>query len=258
MLFCMEMASLDSVKNKVIWANKHLKALEYESVRYFSRDPGQVVSERETHSGRILLRFREKIPVSPEIPLIIGDVFQNLRSSLDYLVWELVLAAKNQPGKDHMFPICDSLEAFEQQVKRGRLDGIAPEAIAEIKALQPYHYGLKKEKAPIRVLDTFTNINKHRRILLTVLAAHHAHTEFTGSQTGHTIQSSLTPRYNNAEIAIGPEPILGDELEVQGNVILLITFNEPPAEGHEVSGMLGQLWHFVDKFLVPRFERFFT
>lgn len=252
------MASLDSVRQKIIRAAEHCKSLEAEATRYFSANPGEVVTEEEPHSHRIVLKFSERIPVPVAVPLIIGDVLQNLRSSLDYLVWELVLAAKNNPGDKHMFPICNSIEAFEGQLKRGRLDGVAPEAIAEIKGLQPYHHGQDKEKAPIRVLETFTNINKHRRILVTVLAAHYARTEFIGTQTGHSVQSSLTPRYHDAEIAISPEPVLGDMMEVKGKAFFFITFNERPAEGHEISGLLFQLWHFVNESVVPKFERFFA
>jgi hypothetical protein len=204
------------------------------------------------------MRVVQKIPVPISIPLIIGDALQNLRSSLDYLVWKLVLAANNNPGDKHQFPICDSVEAFGDQLRRHRLDGVAPEAIAEIKGLQPYHHGQDVEKAPIRVLETFTNINKHRRILVTVLAAHHARTEFIGTKTGHSVQSSLTPRYHNAEIAISPEPVFGDVMEVKGKAFFFITFNEQPAEGHEISGLLNHLWHFVNEFVVPKFERFFT
>lgn len=251
------MASLESVRQKIVRSAEHLHSLEAEAMRYFSANPGEVVTEEEPHSHRIVLKFREKIPVPVAIPLIIGDALQNLRSALDYLVWELVLAANNKPGDKHQFPICDSIEAFEDQLRRHRLDGVAPEAVAEIKGLQPYHCGQDKEKAPIRVLETLTNINKHRRILLAVLAAHHARTEFIGTQTGHSVQSSLTPRYHNAEIAISPEPVLGDMMEVKGKALFLITFNERPAEGHEISGLLNQLWQYVDKFLVPKFERFF-
>jgi hypothetical protein len=227
-------------------------------VRYFEQKPGEVVSEEEPNTGRIVLKFRERIPVPPAIPLIIGDALQNLRSALDYLVWELVLAASNNPTDKHMFPICDSLEAFEDQIRRHRLDGIAPGAISEIQGLQPYHYGQDKEKAPIRVLDTFTNINKHRRVLVSVLATHHSRTEFIGTRTGHSVQTTLTPRYDKAEIAIGPAPNVEEEMEVKGKALFFITFNERPAEGHIISGLLNHLWHFVDKFVVPKFEKFFV
>ena len=252
------MASLDSVKQKVIRAAKHLKSLEGVAVEYFNGNPGDVVAEEEANSGRLILRFVARTPVPTSVPLIIGDALQNLRSSLDYLVWELVLAANNNPTKKNMFPICSSNNAFKDQLAKGRLNGIAPDALTEIEALQPYHYGQKCESAPIRVIDSFCNINKHRRVLLTVLAAHAAHTEFVSSESGSSAQQILSPRYHDAEIAVGPVPAkVGETVEVKGNLISFITFDEGAAKGLDVSSCLNHLWHFVDKVVVPKFERFF-
>ena len=41
--------------------------------------------------------------------MIVGDFLANVRSSLDYLIWELALAAKNNPTDKNMFPICTTL-----------------------------------------------------------------------------------------------------------------------------------------------------
>src|SRR3954471_6261441 len=119
------MASIKPVKDKVIWALKHLKSFEAETHRYFDQNPGEVVTDDQSDpNGRILLKFNTRIPVPNEIPLTIGDVFQNLRSSLDYLVWELVEASGNKPTHQNMFPICDTVDEFERQVARHRLDGV--------------------------------------------------------------------------------------------------------------------------------------
>ena len=252
------MASLDSVRQKVVRSKIHLNSLDGETQRYFDLKPCEVMPEEEANSGRIILRFKEKIPVPVAIPLIIGDALQNLRSALDYLVWELVLAANGNPTNKHMFPICDTHDAFKEQVRRGRLDGIAPDAIAEIEGLQPFNTGQDTERAVLRILDTFTNINKHRRLLLAALATHHSQTEFIGTQSGHSVQNTLTPRYDNAEIAVGPAPILGDEMEVKGDALFFITFQERPCEGCIYQAVLNQLWHFVNESVVPKFERFFV
>ncbi|HEY7097450.1 MAG TPA: hypothetical protein VH437_12045 [Terriglobales bacterium] len=252
------MASLDSVKRKVLWSAQHLNSIEPQAMRYFSTDPGKVVSEEEPQTGRIILRFRQQTPIPDEIPLIIGDAIQNLRSSLDYLVWELVLAANNVPTDKNMFPICSTEDAFNNQVARHRLDGVPVDAIAEIKALQPYHYGQQWEKAPIQAIDTFCNVNKHRRLLLSVLAVHASRTEIISSASGTSVQSTLSPRYHDAELAVGPVPsAIDEEMEMKGQVVTFITFKERPAEGLEISGCLNHLWHFVNEYLLPKFEKFF-
>jgi hypothetical protein len=47
-------------------------------------------------------------------------------------------------------------------------------------------------------------------------------------------------------------------MEVKGKCFLFITFDERPAKGIEVSSCLFQLWNFVDKVVVSKFERFFV
>lgn len=253
------MASLDSVRQKIVRAKEHLQALEGEALRYFASQPGEVVAEEEPETYRIVLKFNAKTPVPTSVPLILGDCIQNLRSSLDYLVWELVLAANETPDIKNMFPICSTQGAFQSQIARHRLRGVAADAVEEIERLQPYHYGQKWETSPIQVLDTFCNINKHRRLLLTVLAAHAARTEFLSSESGHHVHSTLTPSYDGAEVAVSPKPSrAGEIMEVKGKCFLFITFDERPAKGIEVSSCLFQLWNFVDKVVVSKFERFFV
>jgi len=253
-----DMASLDSVKQKIIRAAEHLKSLEGEQKRYFEEKPGDVMPEVEPSTGRVILRFTVRTPIPVSIPLIIGDALQNLRSSLDYLVWELVLAANNKPSYKNMFPICDTIKSFENQLRGQRLEGVSPEATTEIEGLQPYHCGERTESSALRIIDLFCNINKHRRILLTIPAVSVSRTEFISTESGHSVQQTLTPRYPNAEIAVGPVPTrLGEEVEVKGDALFFIMFNEGAAKDINIAGVLNQLWHFVDKTIVPKFEKFF-
>jgi hypothetical protein len=70
-----------------------------------------------------------------------------------------------------MFPISMTVADYREALtRRGRLNGVAPAAIAIIDALQPYRLPDPKE-SPLAVLDALTNINKHRRVILTGLAA---------------------------------------------------------------------------------------
>ena len=128
-----------------------------------------------------------------------------------------------------------------------------------IENLQPYHYGQKCESAPIRVLDAFCNVNKHRRVLLTVLAAHIARTQITSSESGISVQEIVTPRFHNAEIAVGPMPVkTGETVEMKGDLISFVTFDEGAAKGMDISGVMNHLWLYVDRFLIPSFEKFFV
>jgi hypothetical protein len=249
---------MDAVRQKIARSAEHLKAATQEIQKYIDEKPGDVVGEPEPNSNRPVLKFVAK-PVPDLIPVIIGDAIQNLRSALDYLVWELVIAANGSPGDKHMFPISDTLDSFNNQITRGRLDGLPADAITKIQGLQPYHLGKDAEQHLLRVLDTLCNINKHRRIVVLAPAAHYSRTEITSSISGISVQTTLTPRYDSAEIAVGPAPtVVGEEVEMKGNANYFVTFNEGITKGIEISQCVNQLWRFVDKEVVPRFEKFFV
>lgn len=110
-----------------------------------------------------------KLPDPPEdVPLVAGDCLHNLRSALDYLIWQAVLSAGEQaPGRHNMFPICVSEHGFQEQLKRGRLQGLPASAIAAVKSLQPF--GLKTH--PLAVLDELCNSDKHRDLHIAVTVA---------------------------------------------------------------------------------------
>src|SRR5437899_2073608 len=133
-------ASLDPVRQKILWAAKHLDALEVEIIRYFDTDPAEVVTEDDFEAKTKWVTFKLRKPVPDPILFITGDVIQNLRSSLDYLVRELVIAANEQPTDKEVFPICDSPKGFNEAIRRGACGALVDvpgrEAIAEIERLQ--------------------------------------------------------------------------------------------------------------------------
>jgi hypothetical protein len=185
------MARPDSVKWKLIRAQEHLDVLRAMTALYYKTHPAKVVRKLEGSPGEFIGEVVADFPVPTRFALIIGDFLQNLRSCLDYLVWELVLAAKNNPTHN-MFPICTTPEAFNAQVARHRLDGVPVDAIAEIEALQPYHDGQDPKGNVLTLLDNFCNINKHRRVLTTVIQGGMAPDDFITRKVGDDIFASVS------------------------------------------------------------------
>ncbi len=252
------MASLDSVKLKIFRAAVHYKELEGEFEKYFQTNPAKVVRQQEGTPDQYIGKVEPKAPIPARFPLIIGDCLQNLRSSLDYLVWELVLAANNAPGKDNMFPVCSTNDSFKSQLGRGRLGGVHKDAVAEIEALQPFQLGQDFDKALVWVLDEFCNVNKHRRLLLTMLRGASATIEETRTVDGKLWMRTELPRVN-CDSRVGPFPIVdGTHVQVATQVISFVAFDEGAAQGMEVSLALGGILNFVKDEVVPRFERFFA
>jgi hypothetical protein len=254
------MASLDSVRQKIFRAVLHAKALQSELQAYFEGNPGKLVAEPGSSPDGLHFTFQSKGPIPARFGLIIGDCFQNLRSSLDYLAWELVLAAGNVPSKQNMFPICRSPEDFKHAVdKRQRLAGVHPDAVSLIEALQPYHLGSDVEKSTLLALDELTNVNKHRRVLLTELRAAQTTAELIerdGELWFHA-GPGPTPVFDGKR-KFGPYPVVDGKVQMDAKLIVVMAFDEGTAQGMEVMVCLNEWIHAVLNVMLPQFEPFFV
>jgi hypothetical protein len=92
--------------------------------------------------------------------VLIGEIFYNLRCSLDYLVFELAKLDSGVEQDGTQFPIVDSKKGFEGRVKGPWLRGISAAHLAEIERLQPYN-GCNWTK---RLRDC-SNPDKHRHLV---------------------------------------------------------------------------------------------
>lgn len=254
----------DSVCCKLYRAKKHLEELQTETERYFKTNPAKVVREQDSSPDEFVGKIVASIPIPKRIPLIIGDALQNLRSSLDYLVWELVIAAKNTPNHENMFPICTTPEAFKGQLSRNRLRGIPTDAVTDIDDLQPYHEGADAKGHVLFMIDDLCNINKHRRILTTILYGAHAPADFVTQEIdGQTFGSVSFDSILQQSTKIGPFPMVngpegrGPKVDVPLNLISFIAFDEGPAQRVEVGHTLSIFMGFVVQEL-NKFERFFV
>ena len=203
------------------------------------------------------------VTIPAKIPCVIGDLLQNLRSSLDYLIWELVLAAKNKPTEKNMFPICSTPEAFSQQLARHRLDGVAAEAVTEIEALQPYHSGKGTNGNVLAMVDDLCNINKHRRVITTMVYGGEAPSDFTTEVIGGELYGSMN-YYDMLQkgTKIGPFPMVdgplgrGPKVNEPPQIIAFVALNEGAAQDVEVGLTLSIFIGYVIQEMA-RFERFF-
>jgi len=153
------MATPLAVQRKIVWAEQHFRALVAQCDRHIQQHLDALKVDAEPS--------QDTLPT--DLALILGDGLQNLRSALDYLVFELVIAADGDPAKLQTFPICESSATFKDATRGRKFEGFPKEMIAEIEALQPYHAGDSLKAHPFWILNHLTNVNKHRRILLVSL-----------------------------------------------------------------------------------------
>jgi hypothetical protein len=258
------MAIPDSVKSKLVRAQGHLDALQAETATYYKTHPAKVVRKLEGSPEEFIGEVVADFPIPTRLSLIIGDFLQNLRSSLDYLVWELVLAAKNTPDHNNMFPICATQDAFKQQLARHRLYGVSVDAIAEIEALQPYHDGQDPHGNVLIVIDNLCNINKHRRVLTTIMRGGIAPDDFTTRKVGDDLFGSVSfDAIRKKGPKIGPFPMIdgplgpGPKVNAPLQILAFISLDEGVTRDAEVGFTLSILGGYVMQIL-PKFERFFV
>jgi hypothetical protein len=92
------------------------------------------------------------------VSIVLGEICYNLRSALDYLVYELALLDSGSIQHRTQFPITDTPEKFAGSAK-SKLIGISSSHVSAIEELQPYR-GCTWPK----VLRTLSNPDKHKML----------------------------------------------------------------------------------------------
>ena len=100
-----------------------------------------------------------------EIPIrfsvLAGEVIHHLRSSLDHLIYALIIQNGCSPSKKSQFPICSTLKNFENARKRGVIDGVSVSAKKLITTLHPYTSPTPDDTV-FAVLNIYSNLDKHQ------------------------------------------------------------------------------------------------
>jgi hypothetical protein len=246
----------ESVQQKLFHARMHFEVCKTEMQEYFDSVPAKMVRDADSSSDHPTFSLQIAKPIPARLVLLVGDSLQNLRSTLDYLVWELVLAAKNVPSKKNMFPVCNSSDIFKDALRSKRLLGVAPEALAIVESLQPYQSGeMDAAGIPLSVLDSLTNINKHQRLPLTIIRTFPA-SELITLRIGNEEWGQLSPTAVQSDSNFG-QRVTSAEVQAKGGMAAYIGFNEGAAKGLEIATVVNVLIEFVASDVLPHFDKFF-
>lgn len=128
-----------------------------------------------------------------------------------------------------MFPVCDTREGYEAQLKRRRIRGVVPQAAAIIERLQPYRrrdLGRDYRLHPLWVLNALENIDKHRRLALTTNVGVGGMAEMLID--GQLVRTVRKGRFRNGAIfASFDAPASGQpKMRVQGYMTVAVAFDE--------------------------------
>jgi hypothetical protein len=146
-------------------AEAHLNCLGADIAAYLERSPWSVPNESEFDGEWEIRRIRIDPEPDPEWGILASEFVHHLRSTLDNLVWQLVLLKEEKPGRKTKFPIyTDPVEPPSPKQLSRVLRGIRQDHRAFIEELQPYT-GLHIHRGPKIALTTLadlSNIDKHR------------------------------------------------------------------------------------------------
>jgi hypothetical protein len=251
------MALPQNVQWKFYHAVSHFNALREQLERYYQTNPCKIVRQPNSPSNAPLY----DIVASEEIParfgLIAGDFLQNLRSTLDYLVWELVLANSQTPDKKNMFPVCLTEKSFKDAIKSERLRGVADKPLKLIDSLQPYRVEESmRAKVPLAVLDELVNINKHRRVVLTKMQTYMSSKlpEFESVTGEHW---SKTKTFRGKKHGVPGQSIDPKKLEPNSKPIAFIALGEGPADDVEIVRAMDLMAIYIGEDILKQFQSFF-
>lgn len=242
---------LREAAEKVKRAAAHLEAL-HAAIRQFNDSepkPYRLVPEVDQASSRYLLRIRIERDPPPQWSLIAGDFIQNLRASLDYLVWQLVLDNDHRPGRGNAFPIFDeepprNPNNRHRQRWKASLRGVGPEAVEFIEALQPFNAPHGPDRHLLTALRELSNQDKHRSLMpafsaiqrepgladVTVVGVHDVRAPIEGGKllAGRALGDGDLVLEAPIEI-LGPDPMV----EIEGRLPLDVAFGRSlvPLEG---------------------------
>lgn len=236
------------IRVKVERAKKHFGEVEIARDTFLSTEPYGFESKINPQTGYedfYITRIQDP-PV--EIGLVAGDVIHNLRSALDHLAWQLVLANGQTPSVSTCFPIFDSAERFQTMDAR-KVRGMSQSAIDAIGATKPYKDGADA----LWCLHKLDIADKHHALLTAIISVVEASLTSFGSftQPGFRFGGFSLPNFQSplkiGDVFFTREPGMHREVKLNFDV----AFNEEGIlEGKPVLRTLQYLIDQVEKLIL--------
>jgi hypothetical protein len=158
-------------------ADIHLAELDAAVRDYLREEPIRVEDRQEVDGRRRRIQWIATAATDPPaaLGLIVGDWANNVRSALDYIVYELVRGetGEDDPRWTH-FPVVVAAGDYEGRA-RSQLRGVPAWSLPVFEGLQPFHDGADARDHHLAILADVSNRDKHRLV-------HTAAMQIAGSQ----------------------------------------------------------------------------
>jgi hypothetical protein len=169
--------SFDSHMLKFKRAEEHYESLKSEMAAYIEPRPYRLIQEGDSQSGEYTFRLEITRQPPDHLAMMIGDCLQNLRSSLDHMLWQIVYRATGKDSGTCQFPIFGSRSHHDKRNRSGikigetTIQDVPKAAWGLIERLQPYNAANgPTDDNPLLLLTNLNNRDKHRVLQLTTFA----------------------------------------------------------------------------------------
>lgn len=162
-------ATLEGCYAKLARAEQLIREFARVNRTFFRRHKPAAVIVKDSTTGRQRL-IATNVPVPPLThSIIVGDVLYNLRSCLDHLVHQLILAhtGKVPTYRTYEFPVFVTEKKFEDNVNR-LLRDVSPDGVRRVRQVQPFTFDRPTDTA-LYALNELGLVDKHRVPLLAVI-----------------------------------------------------------------------------------------
>lgn len=263
-------APLDGADAKLARAFEHLEALDLKIAAFFDGHSYGIGSKYDPDASEIVLYATEPTGV-PFLSwgVLIGDCVQNLRASLDYIVWQMALRhLKREPtekeARSIQFPIQSTGHGFKSAAVRQFVSDVD---FGRIKEMQPYKRGDRAPFHLLAVLRELSNTDKHRVVLIASLVSAGAQLKFGQSRDiasygevefyfGEPLKEKTPIGRVCDVVATGPDPYIDANGPFNFGVVFNVS-SYPALHLESVIKILGQIGELVET-IVELFTKEFS
>jgi hypothetical protein len=198
-------------------AREHLATLKERIVTVWHSDRLDSILDNSEVDAQPLALYVTQDVLDPMISVLIGETVQNLRSTLDYLVYALAWIDSHMFQRNTQFPVYRSKDQFNKKAL-AKLTGLSEKHRARIKELQPFN-GCDWAAT----LASLSNFDKHRELLR--LSGRHKVTINTDQLFADSESSSLADwgRGVNVDFSIMGPVTFGDGKPVISTLEMLLS-----------------------------------
>jgi hypothetical protein len=158
---------LDGCYAKLGRAEESIANLQAEIATFFNGNPKpyEIVGEHQSDG----LKYQFVVRGNPTLPLrfavLAGEIVHHQRSILDHLLYSLIIRNSRSPTRKNQFPICSTLQKYEDACKNGMIKGVSKSAEKLIRAAQPFT-NPTPEDTIFYVINEYDNFDKHRLLIV--------------------------------------------------------------------------------------------